>query len=77
MTTVTSLDPAKNWTRYGNIEVNPMHPSGVSKVSQLGNGYSKGSEARILPFPNNGQVWRYSYGCCIEKIVFFKQCCTP
>ena len=28
---------------------------GVSKVSQLGNGCYKGSEARILPFPNNGQ----------------------
>ena len=40
----------KNWTRYGNIDVNPLHPSGVSKVSQLGNGYSKGSEARIYPF---------------------------
>ena len=35
MTTVTSLDSAKNWTRYGNIDVNPLHPSGVSKVSQL------------------------------------------
>ena len=77
MTTVTSLDPAKNWTRYGNIDVNPLHPSGVSKVSQLGNGYSKGSEARILPFPNNGQVWRYSYGCCIEKIVFLNNVVLP
>ena len=77
MTTVTSLNPAKNWTRYGNIDVNPLHPSGVSKVSQLGNGYSKGSEARILPFPNNGQVWRYSYGCCIEKIVFLNNVVLP